>query len=160
LFLSRKPHSISAGSVRSSRGIFRPPARRPANGWDGTPPGPASSPISKPCATSRREKSTARHTIAVTSPTGQVGSWAVAHLPSANEVRVIVRDPARLALDGADACSWSRRHHEDACAAGGYSFLLRLAQALMDMFVAKDGGLDNAEPRTSENTTPATFRNG
>jgi uncharacterized protein YbjT (DUF2867 family) len=32
------------------------------------------------------------------------------------------------------------------------------AQALMDMYTAKDDGIDNAEPRTPENTTPTTFR--
>ncbi len=32
------------------------------------------------------------------------------------------------------------------------------AQSLMDMYAAKDNGLDNAEPRTPENTTPTTFR--
>jgi uncharacterized protein YbjT (DUF2867 family) len=31
------------------------------------------------------------------------------------------------------------------------------AQGLMDMYAAKDSGLDNAEPRTPENTTPTTF---
>ncbi len=33
-----------------------------------------------------------------------------------------------------------------------------LAQGLADMFAAKVNGLDNAEPRTAENTTPTTFR--
>jgi uncharacterized protein YbjT (DUF2867 family) len=32
-----------------------------------------------------------------------------------------------------------------------------LAQSLLDMFRAKDNGLDNTEPRTPENTTPTTF---
>lgn len=32
------------------------------------------------------------------------------------------------------------------------------AQGLVDMLTAKDNGLDNAEPRTPENTTPTTFR--
>jgi uncharacterized protein YbjT (DUF2867 family) len=32
------------------------------------------------------------------------------------------------------------------------------AQSLMDMYAAKDNGLDKAEPRTPENTTPTTFR--
>jgi len=31
-------------------------------------------------------------------------------------------------------------------------------QSLMDMYAAKDNGLDNSEPRTPENTTPTTFR--
>jgi len=33
-----------------------------------------------------------------------------------------------------------------------------MAQATVDMMVAKDQGLDNAEPRTSESTTPTSFR--
>ncbi|WP_433385373.1 hypothetical protein [Dactylosporangium sp. CA-152071] len=32
-----------------------------------------------------------------------------------------------------------------------------MAQAMVDMFLAKDAGLDNAEPRTPA-TTPTTFR--
>ena len=33
-----------------------------------------------------------------------------------------------------------------------------MAQATVDMMTAKDQGLDNAEPRTPESTTPTTFR--
>ena len=33
-----------------------------------------------------------------------------------------------------------------------------LAQGLADMYAAKANGLDNAEPRTAENTTPTSFR--
>lgn len=33
-----------------------------------------------------------------------------------------------------------------------------MARAMVDMMRAKDDGLDNAEPRTPENTTPTTFR--
>jgi uncharacterized protein YbjT (DUF2867 family) len=33
-----------------------------------------------------------------------------------------------------------------------------MAQAMLDMFEAKDAGLDNAEPRTPAATTPTTFR--
>ncbi|MFF8726990.1 NAD(P)H-binding protein [Streptomyces sp. NPDC015171] len=33
-----------------------------------------------------------------------------------------------------------------------------MAQAMVDMFAAKNLGLDNAEPRTAESTTPTTFR--
>jgi uncharacterized protein YbjT (DUF2867 family) len=33
-----------------------------------------------------------------------------------------------------------------------------MAQGTVDMMVAKDQGLDNAEPRTTESTTPTTFR--
>jgi uncharacterized protein YbjT (DUF2867 family) len=32
------------------------------------------------------------------------------------------------------------------------------AQSLMEMFAAKDNGLDNGERRTPENTTPTSFR--
>lgn len=32
------------------------------------------------------------------------------------------------------------------------------AQGVVDMLIAKDNGLDNAEPRTSQNTTPTSFR--
>ncbi|MFD7923339.1 hypothetical protein ACFV3R_29510 [Streptomyces sp. NPDC059740] len=33
-----------------------------------------------------------------------------------------------------------------------------MAQAMVDMFAAKNQGLDNAEPRTEQPTTPTTFR--
>jgi uncharacterized protein YbjT (DUF2867 family) len=33
-----------------------------------------------------------------------------------------------------------------------------MAQAMLDMMVAKDDGIDNAEPRTPESTTPTSFR--
>ena len=33
-----------------------------------------------------------------------------------------------------------------------------MAQGMTDMAAAKDNGLDNAEPRTAENTTPTSFR--
>jgi hypothetical protein len=33
-----------------------------------------------------------------------------------------------------------------------------MAQGTVDMMVAKDQGLDNAEPRTPESTTPTSFR--
>ena len=33
-----------------------------------------------------------------------------------------------------------------------------MAQGMVDMMVAKNGGLDNAEPRTPQSTTPTTFR--
>jgi hypothetical protein len=33
-----------------------------------------------------------------------------------------------------------------------------MAQGTLDMMVAKNEGLDNAEPRTPENTTPTSFR--
>jgi hypothetical protein len=33
-----------------------------------------------------------------------------------------------------------------------------MAQATVDMMVAKDQGLDNAEPRTPQSTTPTSFR--
>jgi uncharacterized protein YbjT (DUF2867 family) len=32
------------------------------------------------------------------------------------------------------------------------------AQSLVEMHAAKDNGLDSAEPRTAENTTPTSFR--
>ena len=32
------------------------------------------------------------------------------------------------------------------------------AQGIVDMLIAKDNGLDNAEPRTTQNTTPTSFR--
>ena len=32
------------------------------------------------------------------------------------------------------------------------------AQGLVDMMAAKDQGMDSAEPRTAENTTPTSFR--
>jgi len=35
-----------------------------------------------------------------------------------------------------------------------------MAQATLDMWVAYDRGLDTAEPRTPESTTPTTFRRG
>jgi hypothetical protein len=33
-----------------------------------------------------------------------------------------------------------------------------MAQGMADMATAKNNGLDNAEPRTPESTTPTTFR--
>jgi uncharacterized protein YbjT (DUF2867 family) len=33
-----------------------------------------------------------------------------------------------------------------------------MAQGMTDMAIAKNNGLDNAEPRTPENTTPTSFR--
>ncbi|MBX5460455.1 MAG: NmrA family transcriptional regulator, partial [Steroidobacteraceae bacterium] len=33
-----------------------------------------------------------------------------------------------------------------------------MAQGMVDMMAAKNQGLDNAEPRTPESTTPTTFR--
>ena len=33
-----------------------------------------------------------------------------------------------------------------------------MAQGMTDMAAAKNNGLDNAEPRTPENTTPTSFR--
>jgi hypothetical protein len=33
-----------------------------------------------------------------------------------------------------------------------------MAQGTLDMLVAKNNGLDNAEPRTAEATTPTSFR--
>jgi hypothetical protein len=32
------------------------------------------------------------------------------------------------------------------------------ARGMLDMAVAKDNGLDNAEPRTPQSTTPTSFR--
>ncbi len=39
---------------------------------------------------------------------------------------------------------------------GGYSG--PMAQAMVDMLTAKNNGLDNAEPRTAQSTTPTSFR--
>ena len=40
----------------------------------------------------------------------------------------------------------------------GFGMSDAMAQGTVDMMVAKDQGLDNAEPRTLESTTPTTFR--
>jgi hypothetical protein len=40
------------------------------------------------------------------------------------------------------------------CAGGSQAF----AESLVEMHAAKDNGLDKSEPRTSENTTPTSFR--
>jgi uncharacterized protein YbjT (DUF2867 family) len=40
----------------------------------------------------------------------------------------------------------------------GFGMSDAMAQGTVDMMVAKDQGLDNAEPRTPESTTPTTFR--
>ncbi|GAA3137795.1 NAD(P)H-binding protein [Streptomyces echinatus] len=40
----------------------------------------------------------------------------------------------------------------------GFGTSEAMAQAMADMFDAKNRGLDNAEPRTAESTTPTTFR--
>jgi hypothetical protein len=39
---------------------------------------------------------------------------------------------------------------------GGYS--PGMAQAMIDMMAAKNEGLDNAEPRTPQSTSPTSFR--
>ena len=39
-----------------------------------------------------------------------------------------------------------------------YGASLDMAQGLIDMYAAKDAGLDNAEPRTAETTTPTAYR--
>ncbi|WP_371476914.1 NAD(P)H-binding protein [Kitasatospora sp. NBC_00315] len=40
----------------------------------------------------------------------------------------------------------------------GFGMTDAMAQGMIDMFDAKNRGLDNAEPRTAESTTPTTFR--
>jgi uncharacterized protein YbjT (DUF2867 family) len=40
----------------------------------------------------------------------------------------------------------------------GFGYSEAMAQAMVDMFTAKNEGLDNAEPRTPESRTPTTFR--
>ncbi|WP_405651824.1 NAD(P)H-binding protein [Streptomyces sp. RK9] len=40
----------------------------------------------------------------------------------------------------------------------GFGMTDAMAQGMVDMFEAKNRGLDNAEPRTTESTTPTTFR--
>lgn len=40
----------------------------------------------------------------------------------------------------------------------GHGASAAMAQGLVDMYAAIDGGLYNAEPRTAENTTPTSFR--
>ena len=40
----------------------------------------------------------------------------------------------------------------------GFGMSEAMAQGMTDMAAAKDQGLDNAEPRTPENTTPTSFR--
>lgn len=40
----------------------------------------------------------------------------------------------------------------------GFGMSDSMAQGMVDMFEAKNRGLDNAEPRTAESTTPTTFR--
>ncbi|HEY1478430.1 MAG TPA: NAD(P)H-binding protein [Gaiellales bacterium] len=40
----------------------------------------------------------------------------------------------------------------------GFGMSDAMAQGMLDMLRAKDGGLDNAEPRTPESTTPTSFR--
>ncbi|ADB53570.1 NAD(P)H-binding protein [Conexibacter woesei] len=40
----------------------------------------------------------------------------------------------------------------------GFGYTDAMAQAMADMFDAKNDGLDNAEPRTAASTTPTTFR--
>ncbi|GAA1883746.1 NAD(P)H-binding protein [Streptantibioticus ferralitis] len=40
----------------------------------------------------------------------------------------------------------------------GFGMTDAMAQGMVDMFDAKNQGLDNAEPRTPESTTPTTFR--
>ncbi len=40
----------------------------------------------------------------------------------------------------------------------GFGMSEAMAQGMLDMMVAKNEGIDNAEPRTPENTTPTSFR--
>ena len=40
----------------------------------------------------------------------------------------------------------------------GFGMSEAMAQAMLDMQVAKNEGLDNAEPRTAQSTTPTSFR--
>jgi uncharacterized protein YbjT (DUF2867 family) len=40
----------------------------------------------------------------------------------------------------------------------GFGMTEPMAQAMLDMMVAKDHGLDDAEPRTAQSSTPTTFR--
>jgi uncharacterized protein YbjT (DUF2867 family) len=40
----------------------------------------------------------------------------------------------------------------------GFGFSDAMAEAMVDMFDAKNQGLDSAEPRTAESTTPTSFR--
>jgi uncharacterized protein YbjT (DUF2867 family) len=40
----------------------------------------------------------------------------------------------------------------------GFGMSEAMAQGMLDMIAAKDEGLDNAEPRTPQSTTPTTFR--
>ena len=40
----------------------------------------------------------------------------------------------------------------------GFGMSDAMAQGMLDMMVAKNEGLDNAEPRTAQSTTPTTFR--
>jgi uncharacterized protein YbjT (DUF2867 family) len=40
----------------------------------------------------------------------------------------------------------------------GFGMSEAMAQGMVDMMLAKDAGLDNAEPRTPRSTTPTTFR--
>ncbi|MEV6766800.1 hypothetical protein AB0N16_40490 [Streptomyces sp. NPDC051105] len=42
----------------------------------------------------------------------------------------------------------------------GFGMSGGMAQGLVDMFEAKNRGLDHAEPRAAESTTPTTFRQG
>ena len=39
-----------------------------------------------------------------------------------------------------------------------YGWSEAMAQGVLDMMLAKDEGLDNAEPRTPQNSTPTSFR--
>lgn len=55
------------------------------------------------------------------------------------------------------------RYEQVSLEASGAGFIDRgmsdaMAQGLADMAWAKNEGLDNAEPRTPENTTPTSFR--
>jgi hypothetical protein len=40
----------------------------------------------------------------------------------------------------------------------GFGMSDAMAQGMLDMMLAKDNGLDNAEPRTPRSTTPTGFR--
>jgi hypothetical protein len=40
----------------------------------------------------------------------------------------------------------------------GFGMSEAMAQGMLDMMMAKNDGLDNAEPRTPQSTTPTSFR--
>lgn len=92
--------------------------------------------------------------IVVTTPTGMIGQQVLGPEDlSFNDMAQIMSEvrgkPVRF-----------QQIHGEAFKAGltGFGMSEAFAEGMLDMMVAKNEGLDNAEPRTAQSTTPTSFR--